>query len=179
MTDSEIRTDDGKLDFEELVEAVGTWSEDNFGDQPAYYPAKGACEEWGELLHSDLKRDQGIRLDDDDVGDDAERDAVGDIVIYLADTLYRLGEEQKTVQVDLEDDKDSTLTHVGLSLVSLYRMTSDDEIDNVVRGSSTVFVAEVLCHLRRFCRIKGYDFDRCVVEAWEGEVSDREWREQQ
>lgn len=59
------------------------WSETNFGKHPAWHPLLGIVEELGELCHHYLKRAQGIRK-----GEDHEagiRDAVGDIVIYLAD----------------------------------------------------------------------------------------------
>jgi len=73
-----------------LQREVGAWSQRNFGDQPAWCPLLGVVEEVGELSHSYLKRSQGIR------GTDAEHllameDAVGDIVIYLADFCNRMG----------------------------------------------------------------------------------------
>lgn len=100
-------------DLAELQTEVGGWAEENFGDQldildsiterhqtggraggadiGAMFCALGAAEEVGELAHSVLKRGQGIRLEDDDVGPAAERDAVGDIIVYLADFCYRRG----------------------------------------------------------------------------------------
>lgn len=124
MIDPDRRHDD----LTELSNEVGAWSEENFGDADdiveslssrpdpgadvgTMFTAMGAAEEVGELLHSVLKRGQGIRLDEADVGAEAEKDAVGDVVIYLAD----------------------------------------------------------------FCHRRGYDLGGCVEEAWDGEVSDREW----
>lgn len=59
------------------------WSRHNFGDRPSWQPLLGLQEEIGELAHHYLKREQGIRLEEDH---DAEiKDAAADIVIYLLD----------------------------------------------------------------------------------------------
>lgn len=78
-------------DVRTIQEEVASWSEENFGDQPAINPLLGVGEEYGELIHSVLKQRQGIRLNEDGVGREAEMDAVGDIVIYLMDFCARRG----------------------------------------------------------------------------------------
>lgn len=95
-------------DLRQLNEEVGVWARENFGDGDdvlesisnrsdpgadigALFTVLGANEEIGELSHSVLKRAQGIRLDDEDVGPEAEKDAVGDIIIYLSDFCFRRG----------------------------------------------------------------------------------------
>ncbi len=50
-------------------------------DSPAWHNLLGLVEEVGELSHAYLKREQGIRTDEDHTAKIA--DAVGDIVIYL------------------------------------------------------------------------------------------------
>lgn len=102
-----------EIDLSTLTEHVGQWAEENFGDgddiqhslarrwqedgRPAgadvgaLFCTLGVNEEAGELTHSVLKRAQGVRLDEEDVGDAAEQDAVGDIVVYLADFCHRRG----------------------------------------------------------------------------------------
>lgn len=119
------------VDLTRLTHEVGEWAEENFGDQDAIrrsvnergkrrdpgadlgalFCVLGVNEEAGELTHSVLKRAQGIREDEGGVGREAEVDAVGDIVVYLADFCYR----------------------------------------------------------------RGYDLEECVRQAWDGEVSQREW----
>lgn len=99
------------IDLSELTAQVGAWAEENFGgrdeirssmryrgergepgaDMGAVFCTLGVNEEAGELTHSVLKRAQGIREDEDDVGPVAEMDAVGDIVVYLADFCHRRG----------------------------------------------------------------------------------------
>ena len=98
-----------------LQQEVGPWAEENFGDEQdirrsmnargrkdsgeydpgadigALFCVLGVNEEAGELTHSVLKRAQGIRDDDPNVGPEAEMDAVADIVIYLADFCHRRG----------------------------------------------------------------------------------------
>lgn len=72
-----------------LQDEVGEWSRENFGDQPSYRPLLGAVEEVGELAHAHLKREQGIRTNEDHRR--KQLDAIGDIVIYLADYCSREG----------------------------------------------------------------------------------------
>lgn len=61
----------------------GLWALKNFGEQQPHQPLLGLQEELGELCHAHLKQEQGIR------GNAVEHrekkvDAIGDIVIYLA-----------------------------------------------------------------------------------------------
>lgn len=70
-------------DLKKLQDEFEYWEQENFGEQPPEWRLMGAVEELGELHHSELKQMQGIRLEDDDVGPEATRDAVGDTVIYL------------------------------------------------------------------------------------------------
>lgn len=77
------------IDLTQLQNEVGAWSRKNFGDQPAYRPLLGVAEETGELCHAFLKKEQNIRLEENH--DAKLKDAVGDIVIYLADFCERTG----------------------------------------------------------------------------------------
>lgn len=77
----------------ELQQAVGEWSRRNFPNNKPYHPLLGLQEEIGELSHAHLKGEQGIREGAGDPGALIEKkmDAVGDIVIYLADYCSRNG----------------------------------------------------------------------------------------
>lgn len=163
---------------------VGEWSEENFGsEQPPTYPLGGAGEEMGELMHSVLKRLQGIRLDDDDVGVEAEIDAVGDIGVYLLDYLYREGIEFEidgTIE-EAADENVSTLEGSDMMVLGILfqeygnlwglqerEMGDGHKLLSVV----TIFVIlDLLC--RRRDGIQG--FTECVEIAWYDEVVDREW----
>lgn len=76
-------------DLRQLQEEHKEWSEENFGDQPYEWTLVGVMEELGELSHSELKQLQGIRLDEEGVGEEATKDSVGDIVMYLLDFCNR------------------------------------------------------------------------------------------
>lgn len=73
------------FDFRQLQEEVSEWARRNFGPPhgSGYRPLLGVQEEVGELAHAHLKAEQGIRGNEDH--ESAKKDAVGDIVIYLAD----------------------------------------------------------------------------------------------
>lgn len=66
------------------------WANRNFpGDHPSWHPLLGIAEEVGELNHHYLKRVQNIRNGEDHVN--GIKDALGDIVIFLADFCNREG----------------------------------------------------------------------------------------
>ena len=70
------------MDLNKLQSEQKEWGLRNFGEQPAYRMLLGAMEELGELAHAQLKGEQGIRTGEDHSA--AKKDAIGDIVIYLA-----------------------------------------------------------------------------------------------
>lgn len=75
---------DGPNYFEWLQEKAQLWREHSFPPEhrTAVLQTLGISEESGELSHAVLKREQGIRGTDEEHAA-SERDAVGDIVIYL------------------------------------------------------------------------------------------------
>ena len=76
-------------DLHKLQEEVMKWAQYNFPKAQPWEPLVGLMEEVGELSHAHLKKHQKIRLEEDH---DANKvDAVGDIVIYLADYCWRNG----------------------------------------------------------------------------------------
>ena len=78
-----------------LQEEQVEWVKHNFGDRPAYWPLLGIFEEAGELAHAFLKREQGIRLNENH--DEAIKDAVGDIVLFLSDFCQAEGIDFQSV----------------------------------------------------------------------------------
>lgn len=79
------------MDFQQLQSEVVEWSKYNFGPRlgSGYRPLLGAIEELGELAHAHLKAEQGIRTSEDH--NEAKIDAIGDIIIYLADYCEQQG----------------------------------------------------------------------------------------
>ena len=59
-------------------------------DAPAYRPLLGSAEELGELARAHLKGEQGIRFTPEEIAD-KKIDAVGDVIVYLADYCNREG----------------------------------------------------------------------------------------
>lgn len=79
-----------------LQERAHAWQVKNFGEQPAGRILLGVVEEVGELSHAQLKMEQGIRgsaIEHDAAG----RDAVGDILIYLANYCAAKGWNMQAV----------------------------------------------------------------------------------
>lgn len=77
--------------LENLQNEVGKWSWDNFGPQQAYRLLLGVAEEVGELCHAHLKGEQKIRDGRGESNDEEKMDAVGDLVIFLADYCEKAG----------------------------------------------------------------------------------------
>ncbi len=70
--------------LKKLQKEAAEWTQNNFGVHPAWHPLLGIQEEVGELSHAHLKSEQGIRGSSDEHRSE-KIDAIGDIVIYLAD----------------------------------------------------------------------------------------------
>lgn len=71
-------------DLAQMQIELKEWQEHNFPGREAWEPLVGLQEELGELAHAHLKQHQGIR-DSPEKLEAQARDAVGDILIYLAD----------------------------------------------------------------------------------------------
>lgn len=92
-----------------LQEELAIWAHHNFKGKPAWQPFVGCVEEAAELLpflgvihrlgrlgHAYLKTEQGIR--GDAAAHDAKaRDAVGDLLIFLADFCNKRGWDMQTI----------------------------------------------------------------------------------
>lgn len=179
--------------LDELTDQVGEWSAENFGtEQPATYPLIGAGEELGELTTSVLKQAQGI--DDSEkyenrVGPDAERDAIGDIVIYLLDAVYRspasvdfVGEieywdEQSEGLFSHFSEPDRLIQQLYIEYGELNVCAIDSHIEGDDRSHLESDIASVIMACERFAELRGYEFESCVLDAW-AEVSGREWDSQ-
>ena len=72
------------MTFRRLQEEQGEWAMRNFGARPSHQPLLGAVEELGELAHAHLKSEQGIRGAQEHHAE-SKRDAVADIIVFLAD----------------------------------------------------------------------------------------------
>lgn len=77
------------------------WVKHNFGDRPSWMPLFGAVEELGELAHAHLKEAQGIRVSENHR--ENARDAVADIIIYLADYASAVGFDLQSIVMETWD----------------------------------------------------------------------------
>lgn len=75
------------MTLKELQDEHKPWAERNFPNAKRWEPLIGIQEEVGELSHAFLKLHQGIRLSEDHTA--KMIDAVGDILIYMADFCNR------------------------------------------------------------------------------------------
>jgi len=105
--------------LKKLQEEQKSWVNHNFGERPSWHPLLGVVEEVGELAHAYLKREQGIRVEEDHT--ENAKDAVADIVIYLADFCSAEGFDLQQIVQDTWDlvkqrdwKKDPANAHKGL-----------------------------------------------------------------
>lgn len=87
------------LTFEGLQGQVGEWSRKNFPNNESIDPAMGLVEELGELFHALLKERQGIR-GSKATHEAAAKDAIGDLLIYMADFCERKGWSMQEIVED-------------------------------------------------------------------------------
>lgn len=169
-----------ETNLNQLRDEVYEWSSENFGiDQPYQYPLLGIMEEFGELITSVLKRRQGIDDADKygDLGDEYEMDAIGDMMVYLADFVARF-----PYTVDIEGELESwdrnieteseleTVWNIGAEIGALFSHESTSAPEKQYRISTALLIQ----HLEDFCEHRGFTLDDCIEEAW-GEVQHREW----
>ena len=85
-----------------LQDEVAEWSRTNFGDNiknPPYLALFGVVEELGELAHTVVKSTQGIRTTENHR--EKQKDAIGDIVIFLLDYCSRENLDLVTIVKDI------------------------------------------------------------------------------
>ena len=88
--DERIAALEKALTFRRLQDEQRPWVEHNFKGRESWKPLIGALEELGELAHAHLKGAQGIRGTKEEHAE-AAKDAVADIIIFLADYCSAMG----------------------------------------------------------------------------------------
>lgn len=161
--------------FETLQEEVGEWSIENFGDQPDVNPYIGTGEEAGELAD---------RINLNENPNEEEIDAIGDVLVYLADFCARRGLD---MQAAYDDAEHRSPTHENFfrewtaargqlerSILKRRQGIRLDE-DRVGDEAEQEAVSRIICCLQYFATERGYTLNECVQAAWYDEVIDREW----
>jgi NTP pyrophosphatase (non-canonical NTP hydrolase) len=169
------------LDYRVFQQEVDEWSRQNFGSSPAWQPLMGLLEEVGELAHAYLKRAQGIRGTKEE-HDAAERDALGDIMVFLAHYCCRrgiaMGGLAQVVIPDLLYRK-----RVGAALLGLARHVGDIHMCLAVDPDTRIYasveerqaIANLLRDLCVYCTLRELDLGEIVRETWD-KVKQRNWK---
>lgn len=104
--------------MEGLQVRLHEWRQRNFPGATAEDQLLGVVEEVGELAHAMLKRKQGIRGTDEE-HEDAEKDAIGDILVYLAGLCscrrYHMRHIYETIAQEVMQRDWLTYPHDGLT----------------------------------------------------------------
>lgn len=163
-------------EFNALQDDVGEWSRNQFGDQPTVNPFVGTSEEVGELAD---------RIDFTSPPGEEELDAVGDIIVYMADFCARrglsLGDAYTACQTRAPTHDDFFREWVGargdLSRSVLKQRQGIRENESRVGDTAEQHAIErLLTALQQLLVVdRGYTLWECVETAWDGEVSTREW----
>lgn len=161
----------------EIQEDLKEWSENNFGsDRDPELPLLGIVEEVGELAHAQLKSIQKIRGTPEE-HEEAKKDAVGDIVIFLLDWCFL--SDVSVGELETEEDRlpdaiyvtDPTDIVLDIATAS-GRLTGahldEDEEDEELSAGY------ILLLLRAYCMVQDWDFRGIVENTWE-EVKQRDW----
>lgn len=161
--------------FSEIQIEVGEWSSDNFPGQPDVNPLMGSGEEMGELADT-------IKLDEEP--DDEELDAVGDILVYLADfcairgldyqKVYELSKERTPEYDNIFQEWIVAKGQLNRSVLKQRQGIRLDE-DRVGEDAEYDSLARILCALESFTDERGYTIEDAINFAWYDEVIDREW----
>lgn len=164
----------------EIQEAVKSWSARNFPANTPLEPSEGLIEEVGELAHARLKRRQGIRHTPEEC-DAMERDAIGDIGVYLCDYAGRTGivlaaelERQGRRFAGWRSNPVSDARAFGLLSLDAGVLLSDFA-DGVEYEEAGTKAGDVLGALIYYAERRGWDFLEILDETWD-RVSKRDWR---
>lgn len=167
------------LTLTEIQDAVKGWSERNFPANTPLEPLEGICEELGELAHARLKRRQGIRHTPEECVA-MERDAIGDMGVYLCDFASRMGISLAAGEEPPGDDRPdmneamafAVLAEAVGRLAYLYHDAAGREYMRFLVDRAALRVAG---RLVRYARLRGWDFLDILDETWLG-VGKRDWR---
>ena len=154
------------------------WSLRNFGPHGPDDPLDGLIEEFGELHHAVLKRRQGIRGTAEE-HDAAERDALGDMCIYLLDLLSTMSAipPEFVEMISLPGStpermrRDMLLQIADVATVVPLHGTCDLVGDRYAIEDTA---DELLAIMATYAEARGWSLLQIVNETWE-QVSKRDW----
>lgn len=163
-----------------IQEEQKPWVKHNFPGRKDYEPLIGIIEELGELSHAHLKEIQGIRTNENHI--ENARDAVADIVIYIADYCSGRGYDLQGIYKKASIVSRSTIEELGDAtgyqiifyisssvgkLARHYLMNSQESEKNEI--------GNILLFLIDYCIIRDFSFEHAVQETWD-KVKQRDWK---
>jgi hypothetical protein len=153
--------------WSEFQTGVGTWARHNFGAGPKHHPVLGVIEEVGELGDATA------------AGDKAEViDAIGDIVVYMADLCFRWGWSLEELVANA-----SNLTAPRMSLLSIAGKLAHCTLktEQNIRGGAEVkepqmrqVLSQLLHHCTEAAFVQRTTLRYAVSKTW-AKVSQRDW----
>lgn len=163
------------LDWHVLLKERNAWVAHNFPSEDGHIEQSvfGVEEENGELAHAHLKAMQGIRGSQAKHDADA-KDAIGDLTIYLLGvmryTRYTPGSDsyEPTMTSLLVSTPDEAKLRLGRAVGQLCLLPLDG------RASFRVAIDRIVYYARRYCDLRGWDYDQVVTETWQ-RVKQRDW----
>jgi NTP pyrophosphatase (non-canonical NTP hydrolase) len=155
----------------------------NFSNRPAWQPALGLAEETGELVHSFLKRAQGIRCEENH--DEGIRDALADLVVFACDfanavridlRAVTLRELQERVSAELASAGGSTRPGWYLALGIVAKLGRVAELCRDGPDAATVepALADLVLAACDFASTEDVDLQAVLETTW-AEVRRRDW----
>lgn len=165
------------MTLEELQTEQAEWAAKNFGAELTHEKAcdcaLGVCEELGELSEAILNEDEfGIN------------DAIGDVVIYLADVCTRKGWElthcytehdESASRADESSGFFELFIHAGKLCHSLLKTKQGIRLDEPHDRRGQVAVGSLIGALENLCITLDIDIYDCFTDAWAEVVSKRDW----
>lgn len=156
--------------LQDLQESLYDWQNYNFGAQDNERVLLGMAEEAGELCHSHLKLEQGIRGTPEDHEVDM-RDAVGDICIYMLNYMSGMGKKLPTFVSRDDVEKSDDLPMIRKSVLSVYRLVGKI----VEEPQSMARIQHLTSGLLYLCALKGWCLDEVIRDTWKA-IGPRDWK---
>ena len=165
----------------QLINAVGEWSNKNFGDRRA--PELGVAEEIGEAIHCVLKRKQMIRgFENEDFFLSQLTDAFADCIIFLCDwcsmrdaffSFNRNLQDQPPLTIDHQD---KIIVHMlqGAAAIIAHGINFSDSVieKNII---TNMLAQRIVNGLELWAGIYKIDLKLAVSAVW-ANVSKRDWQ---
>lgn len=183
--------------WSQLQDEVTVWVKKNFPESPAQHPVMGLLEELGELTHTQLKKEQGIRGSvEKHIA--AGKDAIADSVIFFMDVCTRRGwDVEETLGIVHSEPEVGTLayfqrawsgglfplnrkpiTYILMHLARFTERLEDAEFEPLKKEAHIADAKWSAQHymggLAGYCTLMGWDFAEIVEETW-CKVQQRDW----